>query len=211
MSYEIKVTDTSKLNDVYQKLIASNEIYDNTDSTRLLNTLKIVDKLIEKEDKDNLSISNQTIDLSIFYNNKNIDLCIKMGEGNFEKGLQHLINVGSKKLETKVNENLIKEADKTLNKNYDKNIFKNSLDGTIELLSHVSSGAGKEVDEFLQSFKRAYNIANYDKQKTPTEKDKQTNIDFIQKFAEFKKKHKIKEIDQATNKNKDRVSHRESR
>lgn len=190
MSYEIKVTDTSKLNDVYQKLIASNEIYDNTDSTRLLNTLKIVDKLIEKEDKDNLSISNQTIDLSIFYNNKNIDLCIKMGEGNFEKGLQHLINVGSKKLETKVNENLIKEADKTLNKNYDKNIFKNSLDGTIELLSHVSSGAGKEVDEFLQSFKRAYNIANYDKQKTPTEKDKQTNIDFIQKFAEFKKSTK---------------------
>lgn len=79
MSYEIKVTDTSKLNDIYQKLIASNEIYDNTDSTRLLNTLKIVDKLIEKEYKDNLSISNQTIDLSIFYNNKNIDLCIKNG------------------------------------------------------------------------------------------------------------------------------------
>ncbi|EAK5116840.1 NTPase, partial [Campylobacter upsaliensis] len=88
--YKIKVTDTSKLSDHYKEAIQEGT-YDGEDIDKFFNTIKtfdIAESLLKKD------FSNQSIKFEIITDKEKIPLDIRLGDKNFQQGIEHLIKMG---------------------------------------------------------------------------------------------------------------------
>ncbi|EAK6671314.1 NTPase, partial [Campylobacter coli] len=106
--YKIKVTDVSELNEQYKEAIQEGT-YEGEDVNKFFNTIKtfdIAESLLKKD------FSNQYIKFDIITDKEKIPLNIRLGDKNFEKGIEHLINIGSSKISK---ENINPEIKKDLN------------------------------------------------------------------------------------------------
>ncbi|EDO9794468.1 hypothetical protein GO117_03055 [Campylobacter fetus] len=157
LPFKIIVTDISGLSEANQKIINLGA-YENDETIQLLNTLKVIDELEQQKAMEKVEFSNEYLEFKIIAEDKEIPLNIKFGEGNFQKGIDHLIKIGS--LELKDNLELkpeIKESvDSILNKKIDKEIFDNLLVDTLKNLDKISEPMDKNFQDFISSFLNSY-------------------------------------------------------
>ncbi|MBC3779840.1 hypothetical protein H0N94_00195 [Campylobacter fetus subsp. fetus] len=105
--------------------------YENKEVGELLNTLKIIDLLEQQRSKEKMEFCNEYIEFNIVTQDKEIPLNIKLGEGNFTKGIDHLIKIGSLELKENTINSLNPETKVTLNKFLNPKIDKKILDNLL--------------------------------------------------------------------------------
>ena len=150
--YKIKVTDTSKLNDHYKEAIQEGT-YDGEDIDKFFNTIKtfdIAESLLKKD------FSNQSIKFEIITDKEKIPLDIRLGDKNFQQGIEHLIKVGGSDInKEKLNDTIKKDLNKQLEQ-YKPKTYDKMLDGTFKALKNISEIANKDIAAMIQEFANSY-------------------------------------------------------
>ncbi|EAH9285434.1 NTPase [Campylobacter upsaliensis] len=150
--YKIKVTDTSKLNDHYKEAIQEGT-YDGEDIDKFFNTIKtfdIAESLLKKD------FSNQSIKFEIITDKEKIPLDIRLGDKNFQQGIEHLIKVGGSAInKEKLNDTIKKDLNKQLEQ-YKPKTYDEMLDGTFKALKNMSEIANKDIAAMIQEFANSY-------------------------------------------------------
>lgn len=183
--YKIKVTDVSKLNDHYKEAIQEGT-YEGEDIDKFFNTMKTFDVAESLLKKD---FSNQSIKFEIITDKEKIPLNIRLGDKNFQQGINHLIKMGSSEINK---EDLKPEVKKELNNHlarYKPKAYDEMLDGTFKALKNLSEVANKDISIMILEFSDSYSKTRekYEQKQL----DKITNKDpsfFKQKMSEFFKK-----------------------
>ncbi|AWI35152.1 NTPase [Helicobacter apodemus] len=193
-SYKIKVTDVSKLNDHYKEAIQEGT-YEDEDIDKFFNTIKTFDVAESLLKKD---FSNQFIEFEIITDTENIPLKVRLGDKNFQKGIQHLINLGSSKINK---ENINPQVEKEINKQldgYKPKTYDKMLDGTFNALKNLSEIANKDLGLMILEFSDSFLKARENHQQNPEKESF-----FKQKMNEFfKKKLNKKQFDKEITTNK---------
>ncbi|EIE1466300.1 NTPase [Campylobacter upsaliensis] len=150
--YKIKVTDTSKLNDHYKEVIQEGT-YDGEDIDKFFNTIKtfdIAESLLKKD------FSNQSIKFEIITDKEKIPLDIRLGDKNFQQGIEHLIKMGGSAInKEKLNDTIKKDLNKQLEQ-YKPKTYDKMLDGTFKALKNISEIANKDIAAMIQEFANSY-------------------------------------------------------
>ncbi|EPH6467641.1 NTPase [Campylobacter upsaliensis] len=150
--YKIKVTDTSKLSDHYKEAIQEGT-YDGEDIDKFFNTIKtfdIAESLLKKD------FSNQSIKFEIITDKEKIPLDIRLGDKNFQQGIEHLIKVGGSAInKEKLNDTIKKDLNKQLEQ-YKPKTYDKMLDGTFKALKNISEIANKDIAAMIQEFANSY-------------------------------------------------------
>ncbi|EAJ7130273.1 NTPase [Campylobacter upsaliensis] len=151
-NYKIKVTDTSKLNDHYKEAIQEGT-YDGEDIDKFFNTIKtfdIAESLLKKD------FSNQSIKFEIITDKEKIPLDIRLGDKNFQQGIEHLIKMGGSAInKEKLNDTIKKDLNKQLEQ-YKPKTYDKMLDGTFKALKNISEIANKDIAAMIQEFANSY-------------------------------------------------------
>ncbi|EAI0017558.1 NTPase [Campylobacter upsaliensis] len=197
--YKIKVTDTSKLNDHYREAIQEGT-YDGEDIDKFFNTIKtfdIAESLLKKD------FSNQSIKFEIITDKEKIPLDIRLGDKNFQQGIEHLIKMGGSAInKEKLNDTIKKDLNKQLEQ-YKPKTYDKMLDGTFKALKNISEIANKDIAAMIQEFANSYlkTRGKYE-QKKINNLAKEPSF-FKQKMNEFfKKKLNKKEFEKERTANK---------
>ena len=197
--YKIKVTDTSKLSDHYKEAIQEGT-YDGEDIDKFFNTIKtfdIAESLLKKD------FSNQSIKFEIITDKEKIPLDIRLGDKNFQQGIEHLIKMGGSAInKEKLNDTIKKDLNKQLEQ-YKPKTYDEMLDGTFKALKNMSEIANKDIAAMIQEFANSYlkTRGKYE-QKKITNLAKEPSF-FKQKMNEFfKKKLNKKEFEKERTANK---------
>lgn len=150
--YKIKVTDTSKLNDHYKEAIQEGT-YDGEDIDKFFNTIKtfdIAESLLKKD------FANQSIKFEIITDKEKIPLDIRLGDKNFQQGIEHLIKMGGSAInKEKLNDTIKKDLNKQLEQ-YKPKTYDEMLDGTFKALKNMSEIANKDIAAMIQEFANSY-------------------------------------------------------
>lgn len=189
---KIEFTNIDNLNHDFSSLLKKNYVYENDEALEILNTIKIYDKSLNLTDKTNLEFSKETLGFKLSSNDKTYDLNVKLGENNFENGIEHLIKIGSNKLDKDKDIINDKKLNSIFNKDFNFSIkdehidkIKNIFAKTFDSIGHIS---GDEVtSNFINGFKKSFPKS----QENNLSKDNSIGKDFL----DFKKK--------ANDKNKD--------
>ena len=185
--YKIKVTDISKLNDQYKEAIQIG-IYDGKDIDKFFNTIKtfdIAESLLKKD------FSNQFIKFEIITDKEKIPLNIRLGDKNFQQGIEHLIKIGSYSINK---EDIKPETKKELNNNlkqYKPKTYDEMLDGTFKALKDLSDIVDKDIGTMIMEFSNSYSKTREKYERKQFNKDKSLSKDssfFKNKLNEFFKK-----------------------
>lgn len=155
LNVKIRVTDTSNLNSNYKEAIQEGT-YESEDLEKFINTLKTFDQVEKYNNQDKKDFSKQSIGFEIITDKEKIPLNIRLGQGNFEKGLTHLINMGS----TNMQKDNIEQTDKnSLNKYlqpYSKKPYNEMLDGTFKAIKNLSEIINKDIASIIEEFSETY-------------------------------------------------------
>ncbi|MCR2056167.1 NTPase [Campylobacter helveticus] len=185
--YKIKVTDTSKLSDHYKEAIQEGT-YDGEDIDKFFNTIKtfdIAESLLKKD------FSNQSIKFEIITDKEKIPLDIRLGDKNFQQGIEHLIKMGGSAInKEKLNDTIKKDLNKQLEQ-YKPKTYDEMLDGTFKALKNMSEIANKDMGLMILEFSNSYSQAREKYEKKQFEKNKNLAKDpsfFKEKMKEFFKK-----------------------
>ncbi|QNF78429.1 hypothetical protein CVULP_1424 [Campylobacter vulpis] len=186
--YKIKVTDTSKLNDHYKEAIQEGT-YDGEDIDKFFNTIKtfdIAESLLKKD------FSNQSIKFEIITDKEKIPLDIRLGDKNFQQGIEHLIKMGGSAInKEKLNDTIKKDLNKQLEQ-YKPKTYDEMLDGTFKALKNMSEIANKDIAAMIQEFANSYlkTRGKYEQKKKKINNLAKEPSFFKQKMNEFFKKKK---------------------
>lgn len=183
--YKIKVTDISKLNEHYKEAIQEGT-YEGEDVDKFFNTIKTFDVAESLLKKD---FSNQYIKFDIITDKEKIPLNIRLGDKNFQKGLDHLINIGSSKI---IKENIKPETKKELNnylEKYKPKSYDKMLDGTFKALKNLSEVANKDLSIMILEFSDSYSKTREKYEQKQLDKNLSKDPSFFkEKMKEFFKK-----------------------
>lgn len=185
---KIKVTDISRLNEQYKEAIQLGT-YDGEDVEKFFNTIKLFDIAESSELKKDFS--NQYIGFEIITEKEKIPLDIRLGEGNFEKGIKHLIDIGA----TNITKDIPEHSQKQLNnylQPYSKKSYDEMLDGTFKAIKNLSDMVNKDLGAIILEFADSY--SNIREKHHKKEHNKTNNMPqksesfFKEKFSDFFKK-----------------------
>ncbi|EHN0312647.1 NTPase [Campylobacter coli] len=185
---KIKVTDISRLNEQYKEAIQLGT-YDGEDVEKFFNTIKLFDIAESSELKKDFS--NQYIGFEIITKKEKIPLDIRLGEGNFEKGIKHLIDIGA----TNITKDIPEHSQKQLNnylQPYSKKSYDEMLDGTFKAIKNLSDMVNKDLGAIILEFADSY--SNIREKHHKKEHNKTNNMPqksesfFKEKFSDFFKK-----------------------
>lgn len=186
---KIKVTDISRLNEQYKEAIQLGT-YDGEDVEKFFNTIKLFDIAESSELKKDFS--NQYIGFEIITEKEKIPLDIRLGEGNFEKGIKHLIDIGA----TNITKDIPEHSQKQLNnylQPYSKKSYDEMLDGTFKAIKNLSDMVNKDLGAIILEFADSY--SNIREKHHKKEHNKTNNMPqksesfFKEKFSDFFKKN----------------------
>ena len=190
-NYKIKVTDVSKLNEHYKEAIQEGT-YEGEDVNKFFNTIKtfdIAESLLKKD------FSNQFINFEIITDKEKIPLNIRLGDKNFQKGIDHLINIGSSQINKEsINPNTKENLNNQVG-SYKPTTYDQMLDGTFKALKDLSEIVNKDIAAMVLTFSKSFSEARKDYNKENQLSTKEPSF-FKQKMSEFfKKKLNKKQFD----------------
>lgn len=193
---KIKFNNLDNIDKDFSKIFDNSKSYENEEALMVLNTLKVYDKSVQLKNENTLDFSNENVNFELEFNGKKYNLDVKLGEGNFENGVEHLINVGTNTLDKNKNDLEKENINAVLNKRFDfEFVLDNSLDKikniTQKSLDNIGHIAGDDSKDFINGFNRVFQgITKSDLTKENT-LDKNLSSDYKDKFLEFKKKHNM--------------------
>ena len=162
--FEITVKSTDNLRDELKTLFKTNEVYRGEEARALIHSLSVVDKMLNFKNKQDMKFPKDRIDIELKIQSGTYDLEIPMGEDNFSKQLDRLIDLTSKDISRNRPTQQEKEEyqaiiEKFGNGSIEKfknpereNIFDKVLAGSLKTIETISQTAGEETSQFVSSF-----------------------------------------------------------
>lgn len=87
---------------------------------------------------------------------KKLPLDIRLGDKNFQQGIEHLIKMGGSAInKEKLNDTIKKDLNKQLEQ-YKPKTYDEMLDGTFKALKNMSEIANKDIAAMIQEFANSY-------------------------------------------------------
>ena len=162
--FEITVKSTDNLRDELKTLFKTNEAYRGEEARALIQSLSVIDKILNFKNKQDMKFPKDRIDIELKIQSGTYDLEIPMGEDNFSKQLDRLIDLTSKDISRNRPTQQEKEEyqaiiEKFGNGSIEKfknpereNIFDKVLAGSLKTIETISQTAGEETSQFVSSF-----------------------------------------------------------
>lgn len=162
--FEITVKSTDNLRDELKTLFKTNEAYRGEEARALIQSLSVIDKMLNFKNKQDMKFPKDRIDIELKIQSGTYDLEIPMGEDNFSKQLDRLIDLTSKDISRNRPTQQEKEEyqaiiEKFGNGSIEKfknpereNTFDKVLAGSLKTIETISQTAGEETSQFVSSF-----------------------------------------------------------
>lgn len=162
--FEITVKSTDNLRDELKTLFKANEAYRGEEARALIQSLSVIDKMLNFKNKQDMKFPKDRIDIELKIQSGTYDLEIPMGEDNFSKQLDRLIDLTSKDISRNRPTQQEKEEyqaiiEKFGNGSIEKfknpereNTFDKVLAGSLKTIETISQTAGEETSQFVSSF-----------------------------------------------------------
>ena len=162
--FEITVKSIDNIRDELKTLFKTNEAYRGEEARALIQSLSVVDKMLNFKNKQDMKFPKDRIDVELKMQSGTYDLEIPMGEDNFSKQLDRLIDLTSKDISrNRPTQQEKEEYQAIIEKFGDGGIekFKNPerestfdkvLAGSLKTIETISQTAGEETSQFINSF-----------------------------------------------------------
>ena len=162
--FEITVKSTDNLRDELKTLFKTNEAYRGEEARALIQSLSVIDKMLNFKNKQDMKFPKDRIDIKLKMESGIYDLEIPMGENNFSKQLDRLIDLTSKDISRNRPTRQEKEEYQTIIEKFGdggiekfknperENAFDKVLAGSLKTIEAISQTAGEETSQFVSSF-----------------------------------------------------------
>ena len=162
--FEITVKSTDNLRDELKTLFKTNEAYSGEEARALIQSLSVVDKMLNFKNKQDMKFPKDRIDVELKMQSGTYDLEIPMGENNFSKQLDRLIDLTSKDISRNRPTQQEKEEYQTIIEKFGdgsvekfknperESAFDKVLAGSLKMIETISQTAGEETSQFISSF-----------------------------------------------------------
>jgi hypothetical protein len=162
--FEITVKSTDNLRDELKTLFKTNEAYRGEEARALIQSLSVIDKMLNFKNKQDMKFPKDRIDIKLKMESGIYDLEIPMGENNFSKQLDRLIDLTSKDISRNRPTRQEKEEYQTIIEKFGdggiekfknperESTFDKVLAGSLKTIETISQTAGEETSQFVSSF-----------------------------------------------------------
>lgn len=162
--FEITVKSIDNIRDELKTLFKTNEAYRGEEARALIQSLSVVDKMLNFKNKQDMKFSKDRIDVELKMQSGTYDLEIPMGENNFSKQLDRLIDLTSKDISRSQPTQQEKEEYQAIIEKFGdggiekfknperKSTFDKVLAGSLKTIETISQTAGEETSQFVSSF-----------------------------------------------------------
>ena len=162
--FEITVKSTDNLRDELKTLLKTDEAYRGEEARALIQSLSVVDKMLNFKNKQDMKFPKDKIDVELKMQSGTYNLEIPMGENNFSKQLDRLIDLTSKDISRNRPTRQEKEEYQTIIEKFGdggiekfknperESTFDKVLAGSLKTIETISQTAGEETSQFVSSF-----------------------------------------------------------
>lgn|GEM_PF-1262977 len=162
--FEITVKSIDNIRDELKTLFKTNEAYRGEEARALIQSLSVVDKMLNFKNKQDMKFSKDRIDVELKMQSGTYDLEIPMGENNFSKQLDRLIDLTSKDISRSQPTQQEKEEYQAIIEKFGdggiekfknperESTFDKVLAGSLKTIETISQTAGEETSQFVSSF-----------------------------------------------------------
>ena len=162
--FEITVKSIDNIRDELKTLFKTNEAYRGEEARALIQSLSVVDKMLNFKNKQDMKFPKDRIDVELKMQSGTYDLEIPMGENNFSKQLDRLIDLTSKDISRNRPTRQEKEEYQTIIEKFGdggiekfknperESTFDKVLAGSLKTIETISQTAGEETSQFVSSF-----------------------------------------------------------
>ena len=162
--FEITVKSIDNIRDELKTLFKTNEAYRGEEARALIQSLSVVDKMLNFKNKQDMKFSKDRIDVKLKMQSGTYDLEIPMGENNFSKQLDRLIDLTSKDISRSQPTQQEKEEYQAIIEKFGdggiekfknperESTFDKVLAGSLKTIETISQTAGEETSQFVSSF-----------------------------------------------------------
>lgn len=162
--FEITVKSIDNIRDELKTLFKTNEAYRGEEARALIQSLSVVDKILNFKNKQDMKFSKDRIDVELKMQSGTYDLEIPMGENNFSKQLDRLIDLTSKDISRSQPTQQEKEEYQAIIEKFGdggiekfknperESTFDKVLAESLKTIETISQTAGEETSQFVSSF-----------------------------------------------------------
>ena len=162
--FEITVKSIDNIRDELKTLFKTNEAYRGEEARALIQSLSVVNKMLNFKNKQDMKFSKDRIDVELKMQSGTYDLEIPMGENNFSKQLDRLIDLTSKDISRSQPTQQEKEEYQAIIEKFGdggiekfknperESTFDKVLAGSLKTIETISQTAGEETSQFVSSF-----------------------------------------------------------
>ena len=214
--FEITVKSTDNLRDELKTLFKTNEAYRGEEARALIQSLSVVDKMLNFKNKQDMKFPKDKIDVELKMQSGTYNLEIPMGENNFSKQLDRLIDLTSKDISRNRPTQQEKEEYQTIIEKFGdggvekfknperENAFDKVLAGSLKTIEAISQTAGEETSQFVSSFISTMKSAiNPKDQESMLQKDIKNILQILAKNAQDNSEKLVKKGERVRENNKE--------
>lgn len=214
--FEITVKSTDNLRDELKTLLKTDEAYRGEEARALIQSLSVVDKMLNLKNKQDMKFPKDKIDVELKMQSGTYNLEIPMGENNFSKQLDRLIDLTSKDISRNRPTQQEKEEYQTIIEKFGdggvekfknperENAFDKVLAGSLKTIEAISQTAGEETSQFVSSFISTMKSAiNPKDQESMLQKDIKNILQILAKNAQDNSEKLVKKGERVRENNKE--------
>lgn len=214
--FEITVKSTDNLRDELKTLLKTDEAYKGEEARALIQSLSVVDKMLNFKNKQDMKFPKDKIDVELKMQSGTYNLEIPMGENNFSKQLDRLIDLTSKDISRNRPTQQEKEEYQTIIEKFGdggvekfknperENAFDKVLAGSLKTIEAISQTAGEETSQFVSSFISTMKSAiNPKDQESMLQKDIKNILQILAKNAQDNSEKLVKKGERVRENNKE--------
>lgn len=214
--FEITVKSTDNLRDELKTLLKTDEAYRGEEARALIQSLSVVDKMLNFKNKQDMKFPKDKIDVELKMQSGTYNLEIPMGENNFSKQLDRLIDLTSKDISRNRPTQQEKEEYQTIIEKFGdgdvekfknperENAFDKVLAGSLKTIEAISQTAGEETSQFVSSFISTMKSAiNPKDQESMLQKDIKNILQILAKNAQDNSEKLVKKGERVRENNKE--------
>lgn len=214
--FEITVKSTDNLRDELKTLFKTDEAYRGEEARALIQSLSVVDKMLNFKNKQDMKFPKDKIDVELKMQSGTYDLEIPMGENNFSKQLDRLIDLTSKDISRNRPTQQEKEEYQTIIEKFGdggvekfknperESTFDKVLAGSLKTIETISQTAGEETSQFVSSFIATMKSAiNPKDQESMLQKDIKNILQILAKNGKNDNEKIVKKDERARENNKE--------
>ena len=214
--FEITIKSTDNLRDELKTLLKTDEAYRGEEARALIQSLSVVDKMLNFKNKQDMKFPKDKIDVELKMQSGTYNLEIPMGENNFSKQLDRLIDLTSKDISRNRPTQQEKEEYQTIIEKFGdggvekfknperENAFDKVLAGSLKTIEAISQTAGEETSQFVSSFISTMKSAiNPKDQESMPQKDIKNILQILAKNAQDNSEKLVKKGERVRENNKE--------